>query len=167
MRLRIGAPVGFSDRRNPQVRAACSNLRLFTYSPTTIIKTRLTVSILMKEIHDTSAFQAYATLYARVRNKRYTLAVHLVTHNDGASNVLAEFFKVVDNFEVKAVYVDSKFYDEECLTLMKAHNHAYVMPIIEWGIRLSKNYRKGGVMRSSIISRRSTAVTSGLSNFSS
>ena len=33
----------------------------------------------------TTAFHAYATLYARVRNKRYTLAVRHVTHGDTAS----------------------------------------------------------------------------------
>jgi hypothetical protein len=37
----------------------------------------------------TTAFHAYATLYARVKNKRYTLAVRRVTHGDTASEVLA------------------------------------------------------------------------------
>ena len=56
-----------------------------------------------------------------------------VTHGDIASSVLAEFPGLVDDFDfdVKAVYVDREFYDGKCLTLMQAHNHAYVMPIIK------------------------------------
>jgi hypothetical protein len=93
----------------------------------------------------TTAFHAYATLYARVRNKRYTLAVRRVTHGDTASDILAEFLGLVDDFdfEVKAVYVDSEFYDGKCLTLMQAHNHAYVMPIIEWGTKIKQELSEG------------------------
>ncbi len=40
----------------------------------------------------TTAFHAYATLYARVKNKRYTLAVRRLEDGDTASSVLAEFF---------------------------------------------------------------------------
>jgi hypothetical protein len=83
----------------------------------------------------TTAFHAYATLYVRVRNKRYTLAVRRLTDGDTASSVLAEFLGLVDSFdfEVKALYVDSEFYDSKCLTLMQAHNCAYVVSIIVWG----------------------------------
>ena len=68
----------------------------------------------------TTAFHAYATLYARVRNKRYTLAVRRLTDGDTASTVLAAFLGLVDSFdfEVKTLYVDSEFYDGKCLTLM-------------------------------------------------
>ncbi len=38
-----------------------------------------------------TAFHAYVTLYARVNNKRYTLAVHRLTDGDTASDALAEF----------------------------------------------------------------------------
>jgi len=41
----------------------------------------------------TTAFHAYATLYARVKNKRYTLAVRRLKDGDTASSVLAEFFR--------------------------------------------------------------------------
>jgi hypothetical protein len=93
----------------------------------------------------TTAFHAYATLYARVRNKRYTLAVRRLTDGDTASDVLAEFLGLVDHFEfdVTAVYVDSEFYDGKCLTLMQAHNHAYVMPIIEWGNDITRELSDG------------------------
>jgi len=37
----------------------------------------------------TTAFHAYATLYARVKNKRYTLAVRRLKDGDTASSVLA------------------------------------------------------------------------------
>jgi len=33
----------------------------------------------------------------------------------------------------KAVYLDRGFYDSKCLTLLQAHNYAYVIPIIRWG----------------------------------
>jgi hypothetical protein len=87
----------------------------------------------------TTAFHAYATLYAHVKNKRCTLAVRRVTHGDTASSVLAEFLGLVNDFDfdVKAVSVDREFYDGKCLTLMQAHNHAYVMPIIKWGTILA------------------------------
>ena len=93
----------------------------------------------------TTAFHAYATLYARVRNKRYTLAVRRLTDGDTASSVLAEFLGLVDNFEfgVKAVYVDREFYDGKCLTLMQAHNLAYVVPIIKWGDEIKQELSEG------------------------
>jgi len=83
----------------------------------------------------TTAFHAYATLYARVKNKRYTLAVRRLKDGDTASSVLAEFFGVLDGLDagVKAVYLDRGFYDSKCLTLLQAHNYAYVIPIIRWG----------------------------------
>jgi hypothetical protein len=93
----------------------------------------------------TTAFHAYATLYARVRNKRYTLAVRRLTDGDTASSILAEFLGLVDSldFEVKALYVDSEFYDGKCLTLMQAHNLAYVVPIIEWGNEIQQELSEG------------------------
>ena len=47
------------------------------------------------------------------------------------------------DFEVKAVYVDSEFYDGNCLTLIQAHNHAYVMPIIKWGTKIQRALSDG------------------------
>ena len=93
----------------------------------------------------TTAFHAYATLYARVRNKRYTLAVRRLTDGDTASNVLAEFLGLADNFEfdVKAVYVDREFYDGKCLTLMQAHNLAYAVPIVKWGDEIKQELSEG------------------------
>ncbi|SDX35931.1 hypothetical protein SAMN05443574_1361 [Haloarcula vallismortis] len=93
----------------------------------------------------TTAFHAYATLYAHVRNKRYTLAVRRLTDGDTASGVLAEFLALVDSldFEVKALYVDSEFYDGKCLTLMQAHNLAYVVPIIKWGNEIQQELSEG------------------------
>ena len=93
----------------------------------------------------TTAFHAYATLYARVRNKRYTLAVRRLTDGDTPSEVLAEFLGRLDNFDLepKALYVDSEFYDGKCLTLMQAHNHAYVVPIVKWGNAIKKELSEG------------------------
>jgi len=45
--------------------------------------------------------------------------------------LLAEFFGHLDglNAGVKAVYLDRGFYDSKCLTLLQAHNFAYVIPL--------------------------------------
>jgi len=44
-------------------------------------------------------------------------------------------FGVPDGLDagVKAVYLDRGFYDSKCLTLLQAHNYAYVILIIRWG----------------------------------
>jgi hypothetical protein len=93
----------------------------------------------------TTAFHAYATLYARVKNKRYTLAVRRLEDGDTASSVLAEFLGVLDGLdtEVKAVYLDRGFYDSKCLTLLQAHNYAYVVPIIRWGETIQQELSEG------------------------
>ncbi len=93
----------------------------------------------------TTAFHAYATLYARVTNKRFTLAVRRLKDGDTASSVLAEFLGVLDglDFSVKAVYLDREFYDSKCLTLLQAHNYAYVMPIVRWGKTIKQELSEG------------------------
>jgi len=93
----------------------------------------------------TTAFHAYATLYARVKNKRYTLAVRRLEDGDTASSVLAEFLGVLDGLdtEVKTVYLDRGFYDSKCLTLLQAHNYAYVIPIIRWGETIQQELSEG------------------------
>ncbi|ELZ01385.1 ISH3 family transposase [Natrialba aegyptia] len=93
----------------------------------------------------TTAFHAYATLYARVKKKRYTLAVRRLEDGDTASSVLAEFLGILDGLdaEVKAVYLDREFYDSKCLTLLQAHNHAYVMPIVRWGKTIKQELSEG------------------------
>jgi len=80
-------------------------------------------------------------LYARVKNKRYTLAVRRPQRRRYRKrNSLAEFFGVLDGLDagVKAVYLDRGFYDGKCLTLLQAHNYAYVIPIIRWGEAISR-----------------------------
>jgi len=59
-------------------------------------KTTPTVSITPQAKRGTTAFHAYATLYARVKNKHYTLAVRRLTDGDTASSVLAEFLGLLD-----------------------------------------------------------------------
>jgi len=89
-----------------------------------------------------------------VKNKRYTLAVRRLKDGDTASSVLAEFFfGVLDGLDagVKAVYLDRGFYDSKCLTLLQAHNYAYVILIIRWVRRFSKSFRKDGVASFSMI----------------
>jgi len=62
-------------------------------------------------------------------------------------------FGVLDGLDagVKAVYLDRGFYDSKCLTLLQAHNYAYVIPIIRWVRRFSKSSRKDGVASFSMI----------------
>jgi hypothetical protein len=45
---------------------------------------------------------AYVTLYARVRNKRYTLAVRQLVAGDTTSDVLAEFLELLDGLDLCA-----------------------------------------------------------------
>ncbi|UHH24011.1 ISH3 family transposase [Halobacterium noricense] len=93
----------------------------------------------------TTAFHAYATLYARVTNKRYTLAVRRLEDGDTASSVLAEFLGILDGLdtEIKAVYLDRGFYDSKCLTLLQTHDYAYVIPIIRWGETIQQELSEG------------------------
>ena len=44
---------------------------------------------------------------------------------------------------VKAVYLDREFYDSKCLTLLQAHNLAYVMPIVRWGPKIKQELSEG------------------------
>jgi len=93
----------------------------------------------------TTAFHACATLYARARNKRYTLAVRRLEDGDTSSSVLAEFLGILDGLDlrVKAVYLDRGFYDSKCLTLLQAHNAAYVVPIIQCGKTIQQELSNG------------------------
>ena len=93
----------------------------------------------------TTTFHAYATLYARVRNKRYTLAVRQLVAGDTTSDVLAEFLELLDGLDlsVKAVYLDRGFYNSTCLTLLYAHNYAYAMPIVKWGEAIKDELSNG------------------------
>ena len=93
----------------------------------------------------TTAFHAYATLYARVRNKRYTLAVRRLEAGETTSDVLAEFLTLLDGLDlrVKAVYLDRGFYSSDCLGLLYAHNYAYAMPIVKWGQKIQDELSSG------------------------
>ena len=93
----------------------------------------------------TTAFHAYATLYARVRNKRYTLAVRQLEAGETTSDALAEFLTLLDGLDlrVKAVYLDRGFYNSTCLELLYAHNYAYAMPIVKWGETIQDELSKG------------------------
>jgi len=93
----------------------------------------------------TTAFHAYATLYARVRNKRYTLAVRQLVAGETTSDVLAEFLEPLDGLDlgVKAVYLDRGFYNSTGLKLLYAHNYAYVMPIVKWGETIQDELNSG------------------------
>ena len=93
----------------------------------------------------TTAFHAYATLYARVRHKRYTLAVRRVTDGDTSREVLAEFLGLVSNWpiDVKAIFLDREFYNSGCLALLQAHNYAYVMPVVAWGRTIQSELDQG------------------------
>jgi len=66
---------------------------------------------------------------------RYTLAVRRLKDGDTANSVLAEFFGVLDGLDagVKASTLIADSTTVKCLTLLQAHNYAYVIPIIRWG----------------------------------
>jgi hypothetical protein len=104
-----------------------------------------------------------------VRNKRYTLAVRRLEDGDTASSVLAEFLGLLDgpDLSVKAVYLDRGFYDSKCLTLLQAHDYAYVVPIIRWGEAIQQELSEGGVASSNTIRQGNSTVTDGPSSFPS
>ncbi|WP_114579693.1 ISH3 family transposase [Saliphagus sp. LR7] len=93
----------------------------------------------------TTAFHAYVTLYARVRNKRYTLAVRQLVAGETTSEVLGEFLTLLDGLDlrVKAVYLDRGFYNSGCLELLYAHNYAFVIPIVKWGETIKDELSSG------------------------
>ena len=49
----------------------------------------------------TTTFHGYATLYARARDKRYTLAVRRLTRGDTASSILTELLGVLEGFDLR------------------------------------------------------------------
>jgi len=95
-----------------------------------------------------------------VKNKRYTLAVRRLKDGDTAGDTgsLSSMSSqdgdplssrcssvVLDGLDagVKAVYLDRGFYDSKCLTLLQAHNYAYVIPIIRWGEAIQQELSEG------------------------
>jgi hypothetical protein len=66
--------------------------------------------------------------------KQYALGVRQLLSGDTNSDVLAEFFELLDglDLDVKAVYLDRGFYNSTCLSLLYAHNYVYVMLIVKW-----------------------------------
>jgi len=85
------------------------------------------------------------TLYARVCNKRYTLAVRQLVAGETTSDALAEFLALLNGLDlrVKAVYLDRGFYNSTCLELLYAHDYAYAMPIIKWGATIQDELNSG------------------------
>jgi len=71
--------------------------------------------------------------------------VRRLTDGDTASDVLAEFLGLLNNFDfdVKAVCLDSGLYDGKCLTLLQARNFAYIVPVIKWGIKIKNELSTG------------------------
>jgi len=121
----------------------CADLHL--RPPTTVTKTTQTASITGSEAWNHCVPRLCHTLYARVKNKRYTLAVRRLKDGDTASSVPLSSFEVLDGLDagVKAVYLDRGFYDSKCLTLLQAHNYAYVIPIIRWGEAIQQELSEG------------------------
>ncbi len=83
----------------------------------------------------TASFHAYANPQRTREGQTIHPAVRRLEDGDTSSSVLAEFLGVPDGLDlgVKAAYLNRGFYDSKCLTLLQAHNYAYVMPIIKWG----------------------------------
>jgi hypothetical protein len=71
--------------------------------------------------------------------------VRRLEDGDTASSVLTEFLGVLDSLdtEVNAVYLDRRFYDSKCLTLLQAHNYAYIVPIIQLGEAIHQELSEG------------------------
>jgi len=86
-----------------------------------------------------------AILYARVKKKRYTLAVSPSLGRRTACSVLTEFLSILDGFdtEVKPAYLDYGFYDNKYLTLLQAHDCVYVIPLIRWDETIQQELSEG------------------------
>jgi len=94
----------------------------------------------------TTAFHAYATLYARVKNKRYTLAVRRLKDGDTASSVSSLSSSVSSTALTPGSRPSTLIADSttvKCLTLLQAHNYAYVIPIIRWGEAIQQELSEG------------------------
>ncbi len=93
----------------------------------------------------TTTFHAYATLYARVRNKRYTLEVRQLVAGETPGDILSEFLELLEGLDlsVKAVYLDRGFYNSTCLGLLYAYNYAYVIPVVKWGDTIKDELSSG------------------------
>jgi len=92
----------------------------------------------------TTAFHAYATLRARVKNKRYTLAVRRLKDGDTASSVplssSVSSTALTPGSRPSTLIADSTTVS---LTLLQAHNYAYVIPIIRWGEAIQQELSEG------------------------
>jgi len=79
----------------------------------------------------TTTFHTLATLYARVRNKSYTLAVRQLVSGETSSDIFSGFLELLDGLDaqVKAVYLVRGSYNSTCLGLL----YAYVIPVVRWG----------------------------------
>lgn len=98
----------------------------------------------------TTTFHAYAMLYTRVRNKRYTLAVRQPVAGDTTNDVFVEFLELLNglNAEVKAIDLDRGFYNNTCLGLLNAYKYVYFMPISNGMRRFKTTSVMGGAARS-------------------
>ena len=95
--------------------------------------------------HDSAGSSTSESTRWGIVSPRYTLAVRRLEDGDTASSVLAEFLGILDGLDlsVKAVYLNHRFYDSKCLTLLQAHNHAYVMSIVRWGVTIKQELSEG------------------------
>jgi len=110
-----------------------------------VTKTTQTASITGSEAWNHCVPRLCHTLRACEEQTWRTLAVRRLKDGDTASSVLAEFFGVPDGLDagVKAVSLDRGFYDSKCLTLLQAHNYAYVIPIIRVGEAIQQELSEG------------------------
>jgi len=115
-----------------------------TCDPTTVTKTTQTASTTRKQSEEPLRSTPTPRSTHACGTNAYTLAVRRLEDGDTASSV-AEFLGVLDGLdtEVKAVYLDRGFYDSKCLTLLQAHNYAYVVPIIRWGEAIQQELSEG------------------------
>jgi len=99
-------PAKGSDELFPEQVEVCADLHLRPYYGDEDDTDGLYHSVAKR---GTTAFHAYATLYARVKNKRYTLAVRRLKDGDTASSVpLSSFEVLLDGLDAggKATLID-------------------------------------------------------------
>jgi hypothetical protein len=62
--------------------------------------------------------------------------VRRLVDGDAASSVFVGFLGFLNN-------LDLEFYDSRCLTLLHAHNYAYIMPVVRWGKTIRQELSEG------------------------
>jgi putative transposase len=96
----------------------------------------------------TSKFHAYMTVYAVVRNHRYTIAIRYVRKEEELSAVVKDTLDGILglNLNIRQVLADKEFYSTRVINYLKGIDIPFIIAVPERGchIKALKNRQKGG-----------------------